>query len=53
MGPQIYRSVRQALKRFEQAGQIRRDWQRLSAMSDYQLNDIGMTRGDLFFRRRR
>ncbi len=43
----IYNSFRGALERVGTARRRRRDYEKLNAMNDRQLNDIGLTRGDI------
>lgn len=43
----IHRSLRTVFARFEEAERRYRDRQTLSNMSDYELDDIGLTRGDI------
>ncbi|MBW8640189.1 DUF1127 domain-containing protein [Hoeflea sp. WL0058] len=51
----IYNSVRGAIERVGAARRRRRDYDKLNAMDDRQLYDIGLTRGDIMagFARRR
>lgn len=43
----IYRTLRAAFVHFETAERRYRDHNTLSNMSDYELDDIGLTRGDI------
>lgn len=47
MQNRIYRTLRKALAHFEKAERRYRDYQALSNMSDYELDDIGLVRGDI------
>ncbi len=51
----LFTSVRGAIERVGAARRRRRDYDRLNAMDDSQLRDIGLTRGDIMagFARRR
>lgn len=51
----LYNSFRGAIERIGSARRRRRDYEKLNAMDESQLRDIGLTRGDIMagFARRR